>query len=74
MCYFITLVVQGADEASIAPVLTQHERRAKPISNRSVASILQPGELQFLTTVGYCNFLDKPEVPLVEIRDLLVQK
>ena len=55
MCYFITLVVQGADEASIAPVLTRHGRRAKPVTNRSVASILQPGEVQFLTTVGHCD-------------------
>ena len=55
MCYFITLVVQGADEASIAPVLTQHGRRATPISNPSVASVLQPGEVQFLTTVGHCD-------------------
>jgi hypothetical protein len=55
MCYFITLVVQGADEASIAPVLTRHGRRATPISNPSVASILQPGEVQFLTTVGHCD-------------------
>ena len=55
MCYFITLVVQGADEASIAPVLTRHGRRATAISNPSVASILQPAELQFLTTVGHCD-------------------
>ena len=55
MCYFITLVVQGADETSIAPVLTRHGRRAKPVTNRSVASILQPGEVQFLTTVGHCD-------------------
>ena len=55
MCYFITLVVRGADEASIAPVVTRHGRRATPISNRSVASILQPGEVQFLTTVGHCD-------------------
>ena len=55
MCYFITLVVQGADEASIAPVLTRRGRRATPISNPSVASILQPGEVQFLTTVGHCD-------------------
>ena len=55
MCYFITLVVQGADEASIAPVVTRHGRRATPISNRSVASILQPGDVQFLTTVGHCD-------------------
>lgn len=55
MCYFITLVVQGADEASIAPVLTRHGRRATPISNPSVASILQPGEIQFLTTLGHCD-------------------
>jgi hypothetical protein len=55
MCYFITLVVQGADEASIAPVVTRHGRRATPISNPSVASILQPGEVQLLTTVGHCD-------------------
>jgi len=55
MCYFITLVAQGADEASIAPVLTRLGRRATPISNPSVASILQPGEVQFLTTVGHCD-------------------
>lgn len=55
MCYFITLVVQGANEASIAPVVTRHGRRATPISNPSVASILQPGEVQFLTTVGHCD-------------------
>src|SRR5262249_5950219 len=55
MCYFITLVVPGADEASIALVLTRHGRRATPISNPSVASILQPGEVQFLTTVGHCD-------------------
>src|SRR5215468_11312833 len=55
MCYFITLVVQGADEASTAPVLTRHGRRARPISNPSVASILKPGEVQFLTTVGHCD-------------------
>ena len=55
MCYFITLVVQGADEASIAPVLTRHGRRAKPLSNPSVASILYPGEVQLLTTVGHCD-------------------
>ena len=55
MCYFITLVVQGADEASIAPVLTRHGRRARPISNPSVAAILQPGEVQFLTTVDHCD-------------------
>src|SRR5215470_3638370 len=55
MCYFITLVVQGADEASIAPVLTRHGRRATPISNPSVASMLQPGEVQFLTAVGHCD-------------------
>src|SRR5262245_53542390 len=55
MCYFITLVVQGADEASIASVVTRHGRRATPISNPSVASMLQPGEVQFLTTVGHCD-------------------
>ena len=55
MCYFITLVVQGADEASIAPVLTRHGRRARPIGNPSVASILQPGEVQLLTTIGHCD-------------------
>src|SRR5262249_35360870 len=55
MCYFITLVVQCADEASTTPVLTRHGRRARPISNPSVASILQTGEVQFLTTVGHCD-------------------
>jgi hypothetical protein len=55
MCYFITLVVQGADEASIASVLARQGRRAMPIGNPSVASVLRPGEVQFLTTVGHCD-------------------
>jgi hypothetical protein len=55
MCYLITLVVQGSDEASIAPVVTRHGRRATPFSNPSVESILQPGEAQFLTTAGHCD-------------------
>jgi hypothetical protein len=55
MCYFITLVVEGGNEASIASVAARHGRRAKRIGNPSVASILNPGEMQFLTTVGHCD-------------------
>ena len=55
MCYFITLVVRGSHEASIAPVLMRHGRRAEPIYNPSVQSILKPGEAQFLTTAGHCD-------------------
>jgi hypothetical protein len=55
MCYFITLVVRGSDRAAIATVVTRHGRRAMPIHNPSVESILEPGEAQFLTTVGHCD-------------------
>ena len=33
----------------------RHGRRATPIHNPSVESILKPGEAQFLTTVGHCD-------------------
>ena len=55
MCYFITLVLRGSDRAAIAPVAMRHGRRATPIHNPSVESILKPGEAQFLTTVGHCD-------------------
>ena len=55
MCYFITLVVRGSHEASIAPVLMRHGRRADPIYDPTVQSILKPGEAQFLTTAGHCD-------------------
>ena len=56
MCYFITLVVRGSHEAPIAPVLMRHGRRANPIYNPTVQSILKPGEAQFLTTApGHCD-------------------
>ena len=55
MCYFITLVVRGSHRAAIAPVVMRHGRRATPIHNPSVESILKPGEAQFLTTVGHCD-------------------
>src|SRR5215831_14622706 len=55
MCYFITLVLRGSHRAAIAPVVMRHGRRATPIHNPSVESILKPGEAQFLTTVGHCD-------------------
>ena len=33
----------------------RHGRRATPIHNPSVESILKPSEAQFLTTVGHCD-------------------
>jgi hypothetical protein len=55
MCYFITLVVRGSDRAAIATVVMRHGRRATPIHNPSVASILEPNEAQFLTTIEHCD-------------------
>jgi hypothetical protein len=55
VCYFITLVVCGSHRDAIAPVVMRHGRRATPIHNPSVESILKPGEAQFLTTVGHCD-------------------
>jgi hypothetical protein len=55
MCYYIALVVRGSDAATIDQVLRKHGRKAKPLANRSIASALEPGEEQFLTTVGHCD-------------------
>lgn len=55
MCYFITLVVRGADDATIAKIADRYGRRAKRIDNRSVATALAEDEAQYLTTVGHCD-------------------
>lgn len=55
MCYYIALVVRGSDPASIDQVLRKNGRKAKPLANPSIASALEPGEAQFLTTVGHCD-------------------
>lgn len=55
MCYYIALVVQGSDAATIDGVLRPHGRQAKPFGNESIRGALVPGEAQFLTTVGHCD-------------------
>jgi len=55
MCYYITLVVRGADDATIAKIADRYGRLAKRIDNRSVASVLAANEAQYLTTVGHCD-------------------
>lgn len=55
MCYYIALLVRGGDASAIDNVLRKHGRQAKPLANPSIASALEPGEAQFLTTVGHCD-------------------
>lgn len=55
MCYYIALLVRGGDASAIDRVLRNHGRQAKPLDNLSIASALEPGEAQFLTTVGHCD-------------------
>lgn len=55
MCHFITLIVPSDDQPAIAEVMKRHGRAATPIANASVASVLLPGEHQYLTTAGRCD-------------------
>lgn len=55
MCYFITLVVSGSDQATINSIAARHGRRARVIRNPSVARVLAANEDQFLSTVGHCD-------------------
>lgn len=50
MCHYITLVVGGADIASIGKVMLGHHRPVTVIHNASLQSILRAGEQQLLTT------------------------
>jgi hypothetical protein len=56
MCFYIAHVVRGSDAATIDGVLRRHGRQAKPISSASIGGALVPGEAQFLTTVGHCDW------------------
>ncbi|MCC6361085.1 MAG: hypothetical protein IT450_20275 [Phycisphaerales bacterium] len=55
MCYFITLVVGGADAGSIDPILRRHGRQATPVRNASLARVLAEGERQYLTCADQCD-------------------
>ena len=55
MCHYIALLVRGGEAAAIDHVLRRHGRQARPLGNLSIASALEPGEAQFLTTVGHCD-------------------
>lgn len=55
MCFYITLIVRGADSATVDHVLRGHGRQAKPINNISLREILVEGEMQYLTTISHCD-------------------
>lgn len=55
MCFFITLVVQTGDVASVRALMESHGRTATAIDNPSMRKVLRDGERSFLTTIEQCD-------------------
>jgi len=55
MCCFITLIAPTDDADGVRAVMARHDRAAAVLDNRSVRTVLLPGERQYLTTRGHCD-------------------
>lgn len=55
MCYLITLVVDGADEARIDAFMRDRGRRAQRSNNPAIAAALHRSEQQYSTSVMQCD-------------------